>query len=203
MMKANLDPNVEIREKEAHCFHVKVKYVIVNPLDQAHPTTKTEVRAFRKQDYFKIFGGTTKQQIENKKTIGWDTAELVHDPNLIPHDPIVIEGPVRFEPPDEKIKAAKEKELAAIAKEKEAEIERLNAEIKKAEERAFLAEKKAKEDADKLAAMTDEERKAKEDADAKEKARLLEEEKIAAGIKAELEKKKAGKGKGRKTNKAK
>ena len=113
-MKANLDPGVEIREKEAHCYHVKVKYVIVNPLDQAHPTTKTEVRAFRKVDYLKIFGGTTKQQIENKMTIGWDTAELVHDPSLIPRDPIVIEGPVRFEPEktdEEKIEAGVKAEL--------------------------------------------------------------------------------------------
>jgi len=111
-----LNPNVEIKEKERHCYHVKMAYRSINPDDPTHPVIKEGVRAFRKQDYIRIFGGNEKQRQHAKEVAGFDTAEVVHDPTLMPREPEVITGPIRFTEPEvktdaDKIEAARLSEL--------------------------------------------------------------------------------------------
>jgi len=149
MIPANLDPKVEIKEKERHCYHVKMAYRSINPDDPTHPIVKEGVRAFRRQDYIRIFGGNEKQRQHAKEVAGFDTAEVVHDPTLLPRDPEVITGPIRFKEPepkadvavltdDEKIEKAR---LAELAKK---EAERVTAEKIKTDKRVRRANIKSK-----------------------------------------------------------
>ena len=156
MIPANLDPKVEIKEKERHCYHVKMTYRSINPNDPTHPVVKEGVRAFRKQDYIRIFGGNEKQRQHAKEVAGFDTAEVVHDPTLLPRDPEVITGPIRFTEPvktevltdEEKKRIETEKaELAAKEKAIEAKEEELKIEAARLAELAKKeAEKKVKDD---------------------------------------------------------
>ena len=116
MVPANLKPEVMIKEKDQHCYHVQMTIVRINPADPTHPEIKTEVRPFRIQDYKLLFGGTTEEQIRKKKVMGIDSAEVVHDPGLEFKSPEPIKGPVRFEPvktDTEKIDEGREAETKA------------------------------------------------------------------------------------------
>jgi len=139
MIPANLNPKVEIKEKERHCYHVKMTYRSINPNDPTHPVVKEGVRAFRKQDYIRIFGGNEKQRQHAKEVAGFDTAEVVHDPTLLPRDPEVITGPIRFTEPV-KTEVKSEVKTEVLTDEQKIEAARL-AELAKKE-----ADKKVKDD---------------------------------------------------------
>ena len=139
MIPANLDPKVEIKEKERHCYHVKMTCRSINPNDPTHPVVKEGVRAFRKQDYIRIFGGNEKQRQHAKEVAGFDTAEVVHDPTLLPRDPEVITGPIRFTEPV-KTEVKSEVKTEVLTDEQKIEAARL-AELAKKD-----ADKKVKDD---------------------------------------------------------
>jgi len=81
-MKGNVNPKVEILERDKNFYHVKMVTIMVNPKDPLHPTSKEEVKSFRYKDYQRIFGGSEERRQHFKKVIGFDSAELVHDPSL-------------------------------------------------------------------------------------------------------------------------
>jgi len=123
MIPANLDPKVEIREKERQCFHVRMTYVVINQNDLAHPTNKVEVRSFRQRDYFHLFGGNTEKQIRNRKVIGCDTVELVHDPRLEVKDVIEVKHEKFVKTDQEKIDEGVKNELEKREAEQAAQAE--------------------------------------------------------------------------------
>lgn len=81
-IRANLNPEVEINEKDRNCYHLRWTYVKINPADPTHPVTKTEVRALRAVDYHRFFEGDTAKMMKMQKTVGVEQVELVHDPSL-------------------------------------------------------------------------------------------------------------------------
>jgi len=124
-IRANLNPDVMINEKDRNCYHLRWTYVKVNPADPKHPVVKTEVRPFRAADYRVYFSGNTEKMLKMQTTVGVEEVELVHDPSIPDRKAKVeeIEKPEPFrrvmpediapepETDEEKIVQARENEL--------------------------------------------------------------------------------------------
>jgi hypothetical protein len=110
MIPGNLRPDAEIKEKDQRFYHVRLTSVRINSKDALHPIIKVSVKPFRPNDYKKYFKCKTEDQIAFLRSMGMDSAELVHDPTLniekTPVDPITLKEPVKVKnEADEKIDA--------------------------------------------------------------------------------------------------
>lgn len=79
-MPGNIRPEHEIQTRNAGCFHVFARKVLVNPMDPKHPIIRTKLLVFRPEDYKKYFQCSDVENIEYLKTMNFEGAELVHDP---------------------------------------------------------------------------------------------------------------------------
>jgi hypothetical protein len=128
LIPGNLRTDVMIKEKDQHFYHVLMTSVRINKEDALHPIVKTSVRPFRTNDYRKYFKCKTEDQIAFLHSMGVDTAETVHNPNLNNKkeitDPVSLTDPVkidsakaaedaRIEEENRLIKEAQAAELAA------------------------------------------------------------------------------------------
>jgi hypothetical protein len=117
MIRANLNPDVDIKERDKNAYHFRWVMVRINPADPTHPVRKTEVRAIRKCDYRAFFEGkTTEQLIRRMKIIGAEDVELVHDPTkpIITSEKVNVFSKVEVKEvtDEQKIKESRESELA-------------------------------------------------------------------------------------------
>jgi hypothetical protein len=77
---ANLNKNYRVEIRNAGCFHVATVKVIPNPNDPKHPVVRPRLMVLRPCDYEKYFMCSDKQNIENLKTMNFESAVLVHNP---------------------------------------------------------------------------------------------------------------------------
>jgi hypothetical protein len=120
MIRANLNPDVDIKERDKNAYHFRWVMVRINPADPTHPVRKTEVRAIRKCDYRAYFENlSTEQTIRRMKIIGAEEVELVHDPTkpIITSEKVNVFSKVEVKEvktDEEKIKEGQEAELKAM-----------------------------------------------------------------------------------------
>jgi hypothetical protein len=81
-MKANMNPAVEIDERDRYCYILKAKRILINPAQPTHPDVRTHMLVLRPMDYKKYFQCPIAEQINYLKNMNVEDAELVHDPTL-------------------------------------------------------------------------------------------------------------------------
>jgi hypothetical protein len=120
-IRANLNPDVEIFEKDKNAYHFSWVSVKINPADPTHPVRKTEIRAIRKSDYRAFFANlSTEQLIRRMKIIGVEEVALVHDPTrpIESNEKIIIQNFSKVEvkeiTDEQKIKEGQEAELKTM-----------------------------------------------------------------------------------------
>ena len=89
-MKANLNPAVEIDERDRYCYILKAKRILINPTQPTHPDVRTHMLVLTPNDYQRFFKCPIEQQIKYLKNMNVEDAELVHDPTLEGVKPPVI-----------------------------------------------------------------------------------------------------------------
>lgn len=93
-MKANLDRTVEIKEKEAHCYHTRMRRIKINPVDPTHPIVIEWIKSWRYEDFKKYFlDPQPERQIQFLKAMNLDSAVVVHDPTIESPPPTPVPGP--------------------------------------------------------------------------------------------------------------
>jgi predicted type IV restriction endonuclease len=81
-MKANMNPEVEIDERDRDFYILKAKRILINPKDPTHPVEKIHMLVLRAKDYQTYFKCPIDKQITYLKNMNVESAELVHDPTL-------------------------------------------------------------------------------------------------------------------------
>jgi|GEM_PF-4590942 len=76
-MKANKDPQVQIKDADKDCYHVRLARYDGTP---QNPIKRAIIQIFTKKD-FDGFKRTTKKQAIG--ITGWHEAEIVHDPTFV------------------------------------------------------------------------------------------------------------------------
>lgn len=80
-MPGNLNPDYQIKEKDAGLHNVVLRRILVPPNDAKHPITREWVKCFRLVDYNKYFVNCSQEQKQGYlESMHVDSAELVHDP---------------------------------------------------------------------------------------------------------------------------
>jgi hypothetical protein len=81
-MKANLNPGVEIDERDRYYYILKAKRILLNPAQPTHPVIRDHMLVLKPADYIKYFKCPIEEQLRYLKNMNVEDAELVHDPKL-------------------------------------------------------------------------------------------------------------------------
>lgn len=79
-MKANKDPEIQIKETDRDFYHLEHKRIILDPTGK-HPTHDKRIGIYDRKDYDKMFG-KKRSPHAGLKAMNDDEVRVVHDPNL-------------------------------------------------------------------------------------------------------------------------
>ena len=83
MIKANRDPNVEIKASDRFAYHVRLERRSVRPGNEQYPEVSNHIKCFPKETFEKMEAlRNSRSPIVWYRAGGFTSATVVHDPNL-------------------------------------------------------------------------------------------------------------------------